>query len=182
MMAGPLVGGERGISDGFAVVGGIAVLIGTQWLLGKLLPESIASTIAWAALVAFGVAVWKLNQGVRRNTLLGSAAFGSRTDVRALETSDGDLLIGRSAKSGKLLRYGGPAHLLTMAPTRSGKGVGAIIPNLLTLDRSVICIDPKGENARVTAKARATKGQVWCLDPFEVSGHPPCSLQSARRA
>lgn len=38
-----------------------------------------------------------------------------------------------------------------MAPTRSGKGVGTIIPNLLLLDRSVICIDPKGENARVTA-------------------------------
>ncbi|CAH0357344.1 Conjugal transfer protein TraG [Sphingobium sp. CECT 9361] len=93
--------------------------------------------------------------------------------MRGLESGDGDLLIGRSAKSGKLLRYGGPAHLLTMAPTRSGKGVGTIIPNLLTLDRSVICIDPKGENARVTARARATKGKVWCLDPFEVSGHPP---------
>ena len=37
----------------------------------------------------------------------------------------------------------------------------------------MICIDPKGENARVTARARATKGKVWCLDPFEVSGQPP---------
>lgn len=59
-----------------------------------------------------------------------------------------------------------------MAPTRSGKGVGTIIPNLLTLDRSVVCIDPKGENARVTARARASKGDVWCLDPFGVSGRP----------
>ncbi|PZR68211.1 MAG: conjugal transfer protein TraG, partial [Stutzerimonas stutzeri] len=75
-------------------------------------------------------------------------------------------------ESGKLLRYDGPAHLLTMAPTRSGKGVGTIIPNLLTLDRSVVCIDPKGENARVTARARADKGDVWCLDPFGVSGRP----------
>ncbi|RSU63298.1 type IV secretory system conjugative DNA transfer family protein [Sphingomonas sp. S-NIH.Pt1_0416] len=71
-----------------------------------------------------------------------------------------------------MLRYDGPAHLLTMAPTRSGKGVGTIIPNLLTLDRSVVCIDPKGENARVTARARAAKGDVWCLDPFGVSGRP----------
>ena len=45
---------------------------------------------------------------------------------------------GRDLNSGKLLRYAGPAHLLTMAPTRTGKGVGTIIPNLLTLDRSVI--------------------------------------------
>ena len=85
---------------------------------------------------------------------------------------NGDLLIGRSIEGGKLLRYEGPAHLLTMAPTRSGKGVGTIIPNLLTLDRSVVCIDPKGENARVTARARAAKGEVWCLDPFGVSGRP----------
>ena len=59
-----------------------------------------------------------------------------------------------------------------MAPTRSGKGVGTIIPNLL-LDRSAICIDPKGENVRVTARVRAAKGKVWCLDPFGVSGQPP---------
>jgi type IV secretion system protein VirD4 len=91
--------------------------------------------------------------------------------VRRLE-GNGDLLIGRSIEGGKLLRYDGPAHLLTMAPTRSGKGVGTIIPNLLTLDRSVVCIDPKGENARVTARARAAKGDVWCLDPFGVSGRP----------
>jgi hypothetical protein len=79
----------------------------------------------------------------RRNALLGSAAFGGIDDVRALASNKGDLLIGRSFRTGKLLRYDGPAHLLTMAPTRSGKGVGTIIPNLLTIDRSVICIDPK---------------------------------------
>ncbi|WP_342211197.1 type IV secretory system conjugative DNA transfer family protein [Sphingomonas sp. CFBP 8765] len=59
-----------------------------------------------------------------------------------------------------------------MVPTRSGKGVGTIIPNLL-LDRSVVCIDPKGENARVTARVHAAKGKVWCLDPFGVPGQPP---------
>ncbi|WP_240313695.1 type IV secretory system conjugative DNA transfer family protein [Sphingomonas carotinifaciens] len=64
------------------------------------------------------------------------------------------------------------AHLLTMALTRSGKGVSTIIPNLLLLDRSVICIDPKDENTRVTARMRGLKGDVWCLDPFGVSGRP----------
>ena len=51
-----------------------------------------------------------------------------------------------------------------MAPPRSGKGVGTIIPSLLLLDGPVVCIDPKGENARVTARTRASKGDVWCLD------------------
>ena len=39
---------------------------------------------------------------------------------------------------------------MTIAPTRTGKGVGTIIPNLLTAERSVLVIDPKGENAAVT--------------------------------
>jgi type IV secretion system protein VirD4 len=140
------------------------------------MPTSIASTIAWVALVVFLVLVWKYGFKGRRNALLGSAAFGGIDDVRALPSNKGDLLIGRSFRTGKLLRYDGPAHLLTMAPTRSGKGVGTIIPNLLTIDRSVICIDPKGENARVTARTRATKGKVWCSIPSASPGNPPPAI------
>ena len=106
----------------------------------------------------FGM-VWFKNRFSRRDTTLGSAQFGSRADVKALATNDGDLLIGRDTK-GRLLRYDGPAHLLTIAPTRSGKGVGTIIPNLLTANRSVVCIDPKGENARVCGRQRASYGPV----------------------
>ena len=171
-MSGPVVGEEGGGGCILAAGGAFAVLFGTSWLLEKVMPTSIASTIAWIALVVFLVLVWKYGFKGRRNALLGSAAFGGIDDVRALASNKGDLLIGRSFRTGKLLRYDGPAHLLTMAPTRSGKGVGTIIPNLLTIDRSVICIDPKGENARVTARTRATKGKVWCLDPFGVSGQP----------
>lgn len=82
------------------------------------------------------------------------------------------LLIGREGPGGKLMRYDWPSHLLTMAPTRSGKGVGTIIPNLLTQNRSIVCIDPKGENARITARARSEFGQVHILDPFGVTGQP----------
>ena len=101
----------------------------------------------------------------------GSARFARRKELGDLLGAEG-LLIGRDEK-GRLLRYAGPAHLLTMAPTRSGKGVGTIIPNLLTAKRSVICIDPKGENARVAGRARAAFGPLYCLDPFALSGHPP---------
>jgi type IV secretion system protein VirD4 len=87
-----------------------------------------------------------------------------------LSATDSGLLIGRDPLTNKLLRYEGPAHLLTMAPTRTGKGVGTIIPNLLTAERSVICIDPKGENAKVTGRARAQFGPVHILDPFGVTG------------
>ena len=63
-----------------------------------------------------------------------------------------------------------------MAPTRTGKGVGTIIPNLLTADRSVICIDPKGENAKIAGRARQTFGPVHVLDPFGVTGQPSAAF------
>lgn len=58
-------------------------------------------------------------------------------------------------------------HLLTVAPTGAGKGVGCIIPALLHYDGPAIVIDPKGENASVTAARRRAIGQeVVILDPM----------------
>ena len=101
----------------------------------------------------------------------GSARFATRKERAAYQNGDG-LLIGRDTGTGKLLRYDGPAHLLTLAPTRAGKGVGTVIPNLLTADRSVLVIDPKGENARIAGEARRRFGRVHVLDPFGVTGMP----------
>lgn len=66
------------------------------------------------------------------------------------------------------LRYEGEGHLITVAPTRSGKGVGSVIPNLLTYPGSVVVTDPKGENWAVTARARREVLGQSCvaLDPF----------------
>src|SRR3546814_12566163 len=103
--------------------------------------------------------------------MLCSAAFGGIDDVRALASNKGELLIGRPFRTGKLLRYDGPAHLLTMAPTRSGQGVGTIIPNLLTIDRSVICIDPPREKPSLTARIRPPTGRVGARIPLAFPGH-----------
>jgi len=106
----------------------------------------------------------------------GSARFATNKEVAPFTRADTGLLIGRDAKTKKPLRYDGPAHLLTMAPTRTGKGVGTIIPNLLTADRSVICIDPKGENAKIAGRAREKFGPVHVLDPFGVTGLPSAAF------
>lgn len=106
----------------------------------------------------------------------GSARFATNKEVAPLARADTGLLIGRDPKSKRPLRYDGPAHLLTMAPTRTGKGVGTIIPNLLTADRSVICIDPKGENAKIAGRARQQFGPVHVLDPFGVTGLPSAAF------
>src|SRR3546814_880555 len=100
----------------------------------------------------------------------GSARFATDRETRPLAQNGDGLLIGRDRKSGKPLRYAGPAHLLTIAPTRTGKGVGTIIPNLLDYPGPVVCIDPKGGNARITAHYRARFGPVHVLDPFGVTG------------
>ena len=114
-----------------------------------------------------GIKLW----GRRPSDSHGSARFATRKERAAFEAGDG-LLIGRDLDTGKLLRYDGPAHLLTLAPTRAGKGVGTVIPNLLLAERSVLVIDPKGENAKIAGEARKRFGAVHILDPFGVTGMP----------
>ncbi|MCK7497169.1 MAG: type IV secretory system conjugative DNA transfer family protein [Comamonadaceae bacterium] len=54
------------------------------------------------------------------------------------------------------------------APTRSGKGVGVVIPNLLNWPDSVVVLDIKGENYDITAGYRAAHGQaVYAFSPFD---------------
>jgi type IV secretion system protein VirD4 len=109
----------------------------------------------------------------------GSAAWSTGAELAGPR----GLLLGRvtdsrsnpSPRSSKptIIRYAGEGHLLTVAPTRSGKGVGCVIPNLLTYPGSVVVTDPKGENCAVTARQRRSLGQdVHVLDPFGlVDGH-----------
>ena len=110
----------------------------------------------------------------------GSARFATDAEARPLAQSEG-LLIGRDMKTRKLLRYPGPSHLLTIAPTRTGKGVGTIIPNLIDYPGPVVCIDPKGENAIVTARQRARFGPVHVLDPFGITALPSAAFNPLDR-
>ncbi|WP_405049038.1 type IV secretory system conjugative DNA transfer family protein [Roseobacter fucihabitans] len=129
----------------------------------------------------FSVAIWMDQTGIlsyvtsRKRDTHGSARFAGKRELQALEQATG-LLIGRNPKTGRLLSYDGPAHLITLAPTRAGKGVGTVIPNLLAVERSVLVVDPKGENARIAGAARERFGTVHILDPFGVSNTgQPCA-------
>lgn len=71
-------------------------------------------------------------------------------------------------------------HVLTIAGSRAGKGISCITPNLILYPGSVVVIDPKGENARITA-ARRGGGSPVCdgmgqsvavLDPYNTTGLP----------
>ena len=165
------------------LITGIVLLGGTQFVLHSLmgLPRDSHTYQIVTMLVALAVILVGLRAlfqplilhygGPDGDATHGSARFATNRETRPLAQSEG-LLIGRDRKSGKLLRYAGPAHLLTIAPTRTGKGVGTIIPNLIDYPGPVVCIDPKGENARVTARQRGKFGPVHVLDPFGVTGQP----------
>ena len=164
------------------LITGLVLGLGGPLILGKLLGLPRDSNIYQIVMMLTGLVIILVTLRALFQPLIlryggpagddthGSARFATDRETRPLAQNGEGLLIGRDRKSGKLLRYAGPAHLLTIAPTRTGKGVGTIIPNLLDYPGSVICIDPKGENARITARHRAKFGPVHVLDPFGVTG------------
>lgn len=113
--------------------------------------------------VAIGMSVWRAREAKNVETY-GSARWATPNEVKSagLLGPDGVVL-------GKLdrdyLRHDGPEHVLCFAPTRSGKGVGLVVPSLLTWPGSAIVHDIKGENWQLTAGFRARHGRVLLFDP-----------------
>jgi type IV secretion system protein VirD4 len=105
-----------------------------------------------------------------RPPLHGAARWASEPEIRrAGFRAAGGLLLGRAG--GRLLQFGGPEHVLLYAPTRTGKGVGVVIPNLLAWPDSVVVLDVKRENWEASAGFRAAHGQQVCLfDPLDPEG------------
>jgi type IV secretion system protein VirD4 len=88
---------------------------------------------------------------------------------------------GYSAERGTFPSYTDNRHLATTGATRSGKGATVIVPALLQVPHSVVVIDPKGQNAAVTARRRRDMGQdVFFLNPFKMHAGPPWHLPSHR--
>nr|WP_295741086.1 conjugal transfer protein TraG [uncultured Acidocella sp.] len=116
-----------------------------------------------AAAVAIGMSVWRARE-VKNAETYGSARWARPAEMKAagLLGPDG-VVLGRHEKT--YLRHDGPEHVLCFAPTRSGKGVGLVVPTLLTWPGSAIVHDIKGENWSITAGFRAQFGRVLLFDP-----------------
>ncbi|CAM5761127.1 Conjugal transfer protein TraG [Labrys miyagiensis] len=96
----------------------------------------------------------------------GSARWADDKDIVAAGLLDCDgVVLGRHQYD--YLRHDGPEHILCFAPTRSGKGVGLVVPTLLTWPGSCITHDIKGENWTLTAGFRARHGRVLKFDPTD---------------
>lgn len=97
-----------------------------------------------------------------KKSLFGDAKLATRRDIkRAGLYGDSGLIVGRDR--GRYLMFKGQQHALIAAPTRSGKGVGIVIPNLLNWPDSVVVLDIKQENWDITSGYRAKHGQACYL-------------------
>lgn len=133
-------------------------------------------------IILLGTAITTLMSWNARKTLAvthlhGSARWGDTEDVEKTGlVSEQGVFLGewRDEKryhNGAFLRHDGPEHILIFAPTRSGKGVGFVVPTLLEWQHSAVIVDIKGENWALTAGWRASKGQkVIKFEPQSADG------------
>ena len=115
--------------------------------------------------IAIAIALSVLRAREAKNVATyGSARWAKPEEVKTAGLLDPDgVILGKLDRN--YLRHDGPEHVLCFAPTRSGKGVGLVVPTLLTWPSSVIVHDIKGENWGLTAGFRARHGRVLLFDP-----------------
>ena len=132
-----------------------------------------------AIVVAVTISVWRAREA-KRVTTYGSARWAEAHEVRQAGMLGHDgVLLGRWHDD--YLRHDGPEHVLCFAPTRSGKGVGLVVPTLLTWPGSAIVHDIKGENWTLTAGWRARFGRVLLFDPTNTQSAAYNPLLEVRR-
>lgn len=112
----------------------------------------------------------------KQRALFGDARFATMSEVRQAgllpdkDHRNETILVGKF--KGQYLRYGGYQFVMLAAPTRSGKGVGIVIPNCITYTGSLVVLDIKLENFDITAgyRQKALGQEVYLFAPFDPNG------------
>jgi len=138
-----------------------------------------ASGSGLAVLFAIGMALWRARQSGTVTTY-GSACWADARAVRkaGLCAADG-VFLGRFGN--RYLRHAGPEHVLAFAPTRSGKGVGLVVPTLLSWPASAVIHDIKGENWNLTAGWRSRFSHCLLFNPTDPASAAYNPLLEVRR-
>lgn len=129
--------------------------------------------------------LWRQRRQAAQQTsgTYGEAAFATLEECKAAGLLDPDgLYLGML--DGEPLFDNGKTHSLTCAPARQGKGINAVIPNLLHYSGSVLVTDPKGELAAVTGKHREQRfgHRVIILNPWSLHGLPMHRINALQEA
>lgn len=162
----------EGIVFGGGLVAFILILVAITRLRGR--PVS----------TAHGSARWATEDELRKVGLLDQAGVvlcqtaGARYDSRP----DGKGGVRWSMKrDGQLIRHSGPEHILVFAPTRSGKGIGTVVPTLLCWEASVVVYDIKKELWTLTAGWRRKFSHCWRFEPMAADSVKYNPLYEIRR-
>jgi type IV secretion system protein VirD4 len=134
---------------------------------------SIGTTVAAMGFITLGTAKAIAANTAKGNEYLhGSARWADKNDLKAsglIGNAEGVYVGAWTDRRGTVhyLRHNGPEHVLTYAPTRSGKGVGLVIPTLLSWKHSAVITDLKGELWELTAGWRKehAKNKVLRFEP-----------------
>jgi type IV secretion system protein VirD4 len=172
---------QPGLGEPLLRWGTVALYQPFGWIAWQFLPIEDAQVrahlamgtfVALAGVVAtFGLVTLITNARRRRlmqgmEHLHGSARWAGDAEVTetGLVTSRSGVYVGgwydSKAQMIRYLRHNGPEHILAFAPTRSGKGVGLVIPTLLAWPESAVIYDIKGENWAKTAGFRSQQGHL----------------------
>lgn len=109
--------------------------------------------------------LWRARQA-NNVTTYGSARWASTREIDAAGLhGDAGVLLGRIGD--RYLRHAGPEHVMSFAPTRSGKGVGLVVPTLLSWTGSTVVHDIKGENWTLTAGWRSRFSHCLLFNPTD---------------
>lgn len=138
--------------------------------------KRLKGSMGFAAFGIFGLPLILIALALSKSrSLHGDARWATASEAReaGLFEEEG-LILGKF--NGKFLMMNAAKFIMLVAPTRSGKGVGTIIPNLLNWNQSCIVVDIKGENFDVTSGFRAAHGQeVYKFAPFDENFETHCS-------
>lgn len=105
----------------------------------------------------YGSAHWQTKGELRKNGMLQSPGKGFVCGK-----------LGKPKSKAEFISSTEIPHVMMVAPTRAGKGVGFVIPNLLSFAGSVVVLDVKGENFDKTSRLRAANGdEVFRFSPFD---------------
>ena len=128
---------------------------------------------------AIAGSLWRARQS-RHVTTYGSARWATDGEItRAGLTREAGVFLGRHGS--RYLRHDGPEHVMAFAPTRSGKGVGLVVPTLLSWPGSAVIHDIKGENWQLTAGWRAKFSNALMFNPTDIASAKYNPLLEVRR-
>ncbi|MBS0251491.1 MAG: type IV secretory system conjugative DNA transfer family protein, partial [Proteobacteria bacterium] len=118
--------------------------------------------------IALGGAARRASRKKNPATTYGSARWADASDIKTANLfSDRGIILGLYDE--RYLRHDGPEHVLAVAPTRSGKGVGLVVPTLLSWTGSAVVHDIKGENWTLTSGWRSQFSRAVRFDPTDSS-------------